>query len=182
MPNYDRLWKDIISELFEEFLLFFAPDLYENVDFTQPPQSKEKEFHTISLDSKTKKRTPDKLVELKLKNGGKQWILVHIEVQGSQKPDFSKRMFEYFYRALDKFGRNLYTIALFTDGSPTFKPNNFHYEFFGTELTYKYNIYKILEQDENQLLQSNNPFSLVILAGLYVIKGKNIKTVNIHTS
>ncbi|WP_244910487.1 hypothetical protein [Caldibacillus thermoamylovorans] len=31
--DYDALWKKIISELFEEFILFFAPDLYEVIDF-----------------------------------------------------------------------------------------------------------------------------------------------------
>lgn len=50
--------------------------------------------------------------------------------------------------------------------------NIYNYHFFGTELIYKYQAYKILEQDEAELLQSNNPFSLVILAGLYVLRGK----------
>jgi len=27
--DYDGLWKKIIEELFEEFMLFFAPDLHE---------------------------------------------------------------------------------------------------------------------------------------------------------
>lgn len=35
-PDYDQLWKDVIAELFEEFLLFFAPELYEQVDFGTP--------------------------------------------------------------------------------------------------------------------------------------------------
>lgn len=172
MPDYDRLWKEIITELFEEFLLFFAPDLYEVVDFSQPPRSREQELYKLSPSSKTKNRRADKLIGLKLKNGKEQWILVHIEVQGDREPDFQMRMFQYFYRALDKFNQKLYAIALFTDDSPTFKPNTYNYHFFGTELVYKYHIYKILEQNENELLQSSNPFALVILAGLYVIKGK----------
>ena len=35
-PDYDHMWKDVITELFEELLLFFSPDLYEYVDFTTP--------------------------------------------------------------------------------------------------------------------------------------------------
>ncbi|MDQ0157105.1 Rpn family recombination-promoting nuclease/putative transposase [Robertmurraya andreesenii] len=172
MPDYDRLWKEIISELFEEFLLFFAPDLYEIADFSQPPQSREQELQKLFPSSKSKNRRADKLIGLKLKNGQEQWILVHIEVQGDRDPDFPMRMFQYFYRALDKFNQKLFAIALFTDDSSTFKPNIYNYHFFGTELIYKYQAYKILEQDEAELLQSNNPFSLVILAGLYVLRGK----------
>lgn len=172
LPDYDRLWKDIISDLFEEFLLFFAPELYEKVDFSQAPLSREQELHKLIPASKTKERRVDKLVGLKLKNGQEQWILVHIEVQGQKETDFPQRMFQYFYRALDRYDQMLYSIALFTDGSPTFKPDTYNYQFLGTELMYKYNTFKILDQDEYHLLQSNNPFALVILAGLYVIKSK----------
>lgn len=172
LPDYDRLWKEIISELFEEFLLFFVPEMYEQVDFSKLPQSKEQELHKIFPSSKTKNRRADKLVGLQLKSGQEQWILVHIEVQRKRETAFPKRMFQYFYRALDKFNQNIYAIALFIDDSPTFKPNTYHYHFFGTNLMYKYDMYKILDQDEQQLQQSNNPFALVILAGLFVIKGK----------
>lgn len=172
MPDYDRLWKDIISDFFEEFLLFFAPELYEQVDFLQAPLPREQELHKLIPTSKTKNRRADKLVGLKLKNGQEQWILVHIEVQGKKETDFPQRMFQYFYRALDMYDQKLYAITLFTDDSPTFKPDTYNYQFFGTELMYKYNTFKILEQDEDHLLQSNNPFALVILAGLYVIKSK----------
>ncbi|HJV16936.1 MAG TPA: hypothetical protein VJ546_06050 [Bacillales bacterium] len=31
--DYDGLWKKLINELFEEFVLFFAADLFEKIDF-----------------------------------------------------------------------------------------------------------------------------------------------------
>ncbi len=98
--------------------------------------------------------------------------MVHVEIQGNYERNFAERMFQYFYRVLDKYGRRIYAIALFTDDSPSFHPDHYHYHFHGTELTYRYNTYKILEQDEQLLLTSDNPFALVILAGLYVIRGK----------
>jgi hypothetical protein len=73
-PKYDQLWKDVITDLLEEFLLFVSPDLYEYV--------------------------------------------------------------------------------------------------FGTELTYCYNTYHITSQSESALLESQNPFALAMLAGLYAIKGE----------
>ncbi|MCC3356951.1 hypothetical protein [Bacillus sp. REN16] len=173
MPDYDYLWKTVISDLFEEFLLFFAPDLYEMVDFSHPPEHKEQEFHKIYPDAISKNREVDKLIGVKLKDGKEQWILIHIEIQGDREEDFPKRMFQYYYRILDRYDQDLYTLAIYSDSSPTFKPDHYCTRFFGTELTYTYNTYKILDQNEKELLQSRNPFALAILAGLYLIKGKN---------
>ena len=153
IPDYDHLWKDVITELFEEFLLFFSPELYEQVNFTIPPEFLEQELQKITVDSHSPKRIADKLVKLRLKNGKEQWVYVHIEVQGDYKKDFPKRMFQSFYRILDKFDQNIYAIALFT-GQTSKQLNKFHYEFFGTELTYHYNTYTIASQSESSLRES----------------------------
>ncbi|MED4943176.1 hypothetical protein [Heyndrickxia coagulans] len=39
-------------------------------------------------------------------------------------------------------------------------------------MSYEYNVYKIAEQDENELLQSTNPFAFVILAAKKALYGK----------
>lgn len=170
--NYDLLWKDVITDLFEEFLLFFSPDLYEQVDFTSPPQFLEQELQTIVPDSESNNRVADKLVKRKLKNGKEQWVYVHIEVQGDYKWMFPKRMFQSFYRIMDMYDQKIYALAFFTGETSKYNSNEFHYEFFGTELTYHYNTYRIASQSESTLLNSQNPFALAILAGLYVLKSK----------
>ncbi len=172
LADYDRLWKEIITELFEEFLLFFSPDLYEQVDFSTSPISLEQELHKISPKAKSKNRRSDKLINVRLKNGEEQWVLVHIEIQGTSDEDFPKRMFQYFYRVLDRYDQQLYTIALYTDEREAFKPNCYDYSFFGTTLIYTFNTYKILEQEEEELLHSHNPFALAVLAGLYMLKSR----------
>ena len=155
-PEYDFLWKEVITELFEEFLLFFSPELYEEIDFTSQPEFLEQELHTIIPDSKSNHRYADKLVKLKLKTGLEQWVFVHIEVQGGYKKDFSKRMFQYFYRVMDLYDQQIFALAIFTSNVSTNKMNSFHYEFFGTHLNYHYNTYRIASQSETALLQSNN--------------------------
>ncbi|WP_449354334.1 hypothetical protein ACUL41_14155 [Virgibacillus natechei] len=32
-PDYDGLWKHLIEELFQEFMEYFAPDLYPEINF-----------------------------------------------------------------------------------------------------------------------------------------------------
>jgi predicted transposase/invertase (TIGR01784 family) len=170
--NYDLLWKDVITDLFEEFLLFFSPELYEQVDFTSPPEFLEQELQTIIPESESNHRIADKLVKLQLKNGEEQWVYVHIEVQGDYKKIFPKRMFQSFYRIMDLFDEKIHALALFTGESSKYNLNEFHYQFFGTELSYHYNTYHISSQPETPLLRSQNPFALAVLAGLYVIKSK----------
>jgi predicted transposase/invertase (TIGR01784 family) len=174
--KYDLLWKDVISELFEEFLLFFSPDLSEKIDFTKTPQFLEQELQKIYPESESSKRIADKLVKLQLKGGKEQWVYVHIEVQGDYKKNFPKRMFQSFYRIFDRYEQEIYALALFTDDSSKYNKDEYHYDFLGTNLTYQYNTYKIATQSESALLQSQNPFALAVLAGLYLIKSK--KNVN----
>jgi len=170
--DYDHLWKDVITDLFEEFLLFFSPELYEQVNFTIPPAFLEQELKTISPESDSNHRISDKLVKLKLYTGEEQWVYVHVEIQGDVKGDFSKRMFQYFYRILDKFDQPVYAIAIFTSKNPTNKLDSYRYHFYGTKVKYTYNTYRIASQSEQELLKSHNPFAIAVLAGLYLNNSK----------
>ena len=117
----------------------------------------------------------DRLAKVFLKTGEEIWILLHIEVQGYHDKDFSERMFQYFYRVYDKYQKKIISIAIFTDENRNYKPKEFKYDYYGTKLNYEYNVYKILEQDEEELKNSNNIFSKVILTGLYLLKSKDSK-------
>lgn len=104
--NQDGLWKKVIGDLFEDFLLFFAPELHGAVDFSRAPNFLQQELFQEILDKKKGTNYADQIVKVHLKNGEEKWILVHIEVEGSADGNFSKRMFRYFYRIFDKFDHN----------------------------------------------------------------------------
>ncbi|MCB7071745.1 hypothetical protein LIZ76_17730 [Caldibacillus sp. 210928-DFI.2.22] len=59
--DYDALWKKIISELFEEFILFFAPDLYEAIDFRKGIVFLEQELHKVIIEHNKGKKSQTKL-------------------------------------------------------------------------------------------------------------------------
>ncbi|GAB6100635.1 hypothetical protein JCM16358_25140 [Halanaerocella petrolearia] len=81
-------------------------------------------------------------------------------------------MFKYFYRIYDKYNKKIVALTIFTEDKTGYKPDRFEYDFHGTKLDYQYNVYKVLEQNEKKLLDSDNPFALVILAGLYTLQTK----------
>ena len=90
---YDKLWKSIISEHFEDFLAMFLPELHKEVDFSIPFKFLEQELKAL-LVGKTNKEV-DKLVGVQLKNGFEKWVYVHIEVENSHKPHIKERMYQY---------------------------------------------------------------------------------------
>lgn len=83
-------------------------------------------------------------------------------------------MFKYFYRISDLHNSyNITAISVYTEDKEDFKPNKFEHNLFGTELTYKFNTYKVLEQEEEALKESNNIFAFVVLAVLYSLRAKD---------
>lgn len=171
-PDYDGLWKKVIGDLFEEFMLCFAPDLYKAIDFSKSPDFLEQELHKIIIKERKGRNVADQIVKVSLKSGEEKWILIHIEVQAKSSVDFTKRMFRYFYRIYDKFDQEVYAIALITDDKKSKHPDHFHYSFHGTKVVYTYNVYKFHEHKIAGLEQSPNPFAAAVIAGKYVAEYK----------
>ncbi|MEZ4887595.1 MAG: hypothetical protein R3E32_22875 [Chitinophagales bacterium] len=172
--DHDTRWKEVIEELFEHFVLLFFPNLYPLVDFNQKPDFLKQELYKIiAVPDKKGKKINDALVKVQLKDGTNQWILIHIEVQGTHETDFSERMFTYYYRIYDKFKiKEITAIAIFIGEDIPKDYNHFRNEYFGTEVTYKYNTYIVKKKKEKELMQSKNPFSIAVLAALHILKTK----------
>lgn len=171
--DYDGLWKKLINELFEEFVLYFLPDLFEEVDFQEEHEFLQQELYKEVIQEKKGKQIADQIVKVHLKCGIEEWLLIHIEIQGDPDIEFSKRMFRYYYRIFDKYDRDIVAIALLTDASGSFRPSKYESSAFGTKITYEFNVYKFKDQDEKELIQSSNPFAIAVLAGMYASISKN---------
>lgn len=66
--NFDNNWKGMVSEMAEDFLAFFLPDLYHNIDLSQPILCIEEELYN-QIQEADKERIVEKLVCVQLKNG-----------------------------------------------------------------------------------------------------------------
>jgi predicted transposase/invertase (TIGR01784 family) len=177
MALLDQLWKGIIEDLFEEFLLYFYPKwASENVDFSKPFEFYDKELDTIYPDKKGKKFA-DKLVKIVLKNQEEKWMLIHIEVQGYKDTSFPERMFTYFYRIRDKYQKDIMALAILSDNYWDFHPKAFHYEYNQTKLEYHFDTFKIIKKSDEDLNIPNNVFSIIILAAKKSLQKENTDSV-----
>jgi len=171
--NQDGLWKKVIGELFEDFLLFFAPELYSEVDLSKAPDILQQELFQEIANRKKGTNYADQIVKVHLRDGEEKWILVHIEVEGSLDADFSERMFRYFYRIYDKYERKIVAFAVKTSPGGSEKSPAFNYSYFGTTLDYAYNTYHVSDYDEDELAQSDRLFSKIVLAAKYMHETKH---------
>jgi hypothetical protein len=160
----DILWKGIIEDLFSDFLCFFYPDADEVFDIEKGFDFLDKELGELypGVDIRHPKFV-DKLVKVYKKNGDEKWLLIHIEVQGYNDPLFTRRMFTYFCRILDRFDKEVASIAIFTDNDKNYCPAVYEYNSLDTSNIFRFKTYKIKGQDKAVLEDSDNPFAIVVL-------------------
>ncbi|MDR0794042.1 MAG: hypothetical protein LBE82_12095, partial [Chitinophagaceae bacterium] len=181
MNLYDTLWKGLLEDIFDDFLRFFFPQADEIFDFKKEPQFLDKELEQLFSTEKIQSpKYVDKLVKVFTKDGKEEWMLVHVEIQGYADKDFTRRMFTYFYRILDKYGKPVTAIVLYTDANKNYHPDTYEYSYLGTSNTFRFNIYKIIEQDENELQNNKNPFAIAIRTVLLALKKNRLDNDNLY--
>lgn len=117
----------------------------------------------------------DKLVKLRLFSGEEKIVYVHLEFQTDSKKDISERMFRYYRRMLDIYGKSITALVIYTGRYLPKCHNQYHHDTFGTSITYKFNSYSVYQQNNNiaELENNPNPFSIIVLANLYVLQTRN---------
>lgn len=165
----DGIWKDAVEQYLPLILKRMMPELYDDVDFSQNFTFLDKELRDtiqVSLsDEHHSAKFVYTLVQLPLKSGKNQWVLLHIEVQGKGGEDISFRMILYCCLIFAHYRRMPVALAILTDKRPTDEtPGKFEFSEYGTELIYKYNLFEVYNQNDDQLLNSDNPFDSFIYA------------------
>ena len=76
ITDYDWLWKDLIQEFFQDFLLLLAPELHALVNLSKGSEFLEQELRQLFPDSELQGVRTGKLAKVFLKNGEEKWILI----------------------------------------------------------------------------------------------------------
>jgi len=168
--NQDVLWKGIIENLFEDFLRFFYPDAIHEFDLSKGFEFLDKELAEFYDKSKSRRRYADKLVKVYTHHGQARWILIHIEVQGYRDVHFPERMFNYYYRILEKYQQEITALVIYTDKHPNFHPKEYVRSYLGTEVRYSFRTYKLLDKKLEDFANKSNPFAVVMETAWYGLK------------
>jgi predicted transposase YdaD len=174
--NDDILWKSILEEVFDDLLCFLFPKAEMLFNLQRRFEFLDKELGEMYPEPEKKSDTKfvDKLVKVYQRDGTEEWVLVHIEVQDQYDPLFAKRMFKYYCRIFDRFDRPITAIAVFSGRDGHKLPCRYERSYQGSMLTYQYNTLCILDYEDKDLMASDNPFAMVVLAAKKaLLRGKD---------
>lgn len=166
MIDHDRLFKELISTFFLEFIELFFPHLREYLD----PQSitfLDKEVFTDVTEGE--KYESDLIAQVKFQEKD-AYFLIHVEAQSSSQTQFNRRMFNYFARFDEKFAIPVYPIVIFSYDSPQ-KPAISKYEVKFPDfkvLEFNYQVVQLNRLDWRDFLDKSNPVASALMAKMKI--------------
>ena len=177
----DLLWKDLLARFFVPMLRSVLPDLAHDIDDKRDVVFLDKELRRLARFTRRPEggepdgnRFVDLLADVPLRSGENAWILLHAEVQGrGGNEDFPLRMHRYRGLLEGRSRRPVIALALLIE--PLSKPQSsgvYHWEGYGTRVSYEFPVSRIYEGDEEALKKSENPFDWAHLAGLRAWKSR----------
>lgn len=171
--EHNHSWTKLINNLFEEFIALFAPDLYDQINFTYKPKFLRQELDDIN--KKIRNGLVEQLFKVRLKNNEEKWIFFHIDVPVKSNISLPRQMFQYFCQIFAKYQIEVYTIAVIANPTRNQSKNYYYYSFLGTQLVYIYHLYEYNHSDLSRLQRSANPIANAIAASIFVEKQKQQK-------
>ncbi|MBF0611457.1 MAG: hypothetical protein G8345_04280 [Magnetococcales bacterium] len=171
---FDSPWKEILDAYFKDFVEFFLPQAFKEIDWRRGYEFLDTELVRITREAKIGNRHMDRLAKVWLKNGLERCILIHVDIQGERQKNFPDRMFIYYYRSYDLKQWPVVGVAILADTNKKWRPREFRQELWGCQVVYRFNVVKLLDFSEDIAIleQSDNPFAIVTLAHLQAKKTK----------
>jgi hypothetical protein len=173
--DHDSMWKDLIKRFLPYLLKRAIPELYEAADLSAEPKFLDKEFRDIlnTSDPEIHKypHYADYVLEVPLKNGGDEWIILHIEQQGPQGGNLPGRMNLYRCFIVAHYRREPVALAIITGGHKR-EERFYSHSRFGTKSNYEYNNLVVEELDDDELLSSDNPIDLAFYAAKCALRSR----------
>jgi len=114
MTEHDRLFKELLSTFFVEFLDLFLPQIANTIDRSSLRFLPQEYFADLTTGED---KVVDLLVEVQ-QAGAEIGFLVHVETQSYIERDFTRRMFFYFARLYQKYLQRVYPIVVFSFDHP----------------------------------------------------------------
>jgi hypothetical protein len=170
VTKVDNPWNDIIAPHFEQFMLFFYPEIHKRIDFSREQEILEDDLQTVLKGTETDPLMIDKLIKVWLTNGKMAVFYTHIDTRGKKDKEFAKRLFIRNYRLFDIFGPGLVSLVLLGDDLEDWRPKSYSYGLAGFTMFCRFPMLKLVDYDEEELEKSENPFSIVVRAHIKALE------------
>ncbi len=161
--EHDRLFKELISTFFFDFVKLFLPEVAQYLEMDGPVEFLDKELFT---DVSSKERHyVDILIKVRFK-GSPAFFLIHVENQASHEVNFPRRMFRYFARLYDKYNLPVYPVVIFSYDAPRLPaPDHFSVEFPDKKvLHFEYTVIQLNQLSWRSFVKRDNPVAAALMS------------------
>src|SRR5215831_5329128 len=173
MRDHDRLFKELISTFFVEFLDLFLPEVLAYLD-ARSIEFMDKEIFTDVTSGE--RLEPDLVVKVKFK-GIPSFFIIHVENQASPERSFGRRLFRYFSRLHDKYDLPVYPIVVFSFDSPR-KPQADAYSVrFPNKVVmeFRYDVIQLNRLSWRDFLNKPNPVAAALMAKMNIAHADRVR-------
>lgn len=160
--DHDRLFKELLTTFFAEFVQLFLPDMAAYLD----PDSLEFLDKEVFTDvTAGEKHEADLVVRAKFR-GQDAFFLVHVENQSTARAGFPKRMFVYFARLHEKYDLPVYPVVIFSHDAPRApQPGRYRVAFPGRDvLDFRYTVIQLNRLPWRRFVRQHNPVAAALMA------------------
>ena len=164
--NHDRLFKELLSTFFLEFIELFFPQV---ADYLEPNTLHLLDKEVFTDVTSGDEHIADLIAQVKFQ-GKDSFFLIHLEAQSSSETEFSRRMFRYFARLYEKYYLPIYPIALFSYDKPKRQePNSHQVEFPDYKvLEFNYRVVQLNRLNWRDFLRQENPVAVALMAKMSI--------------
>jgi len=166
MIDHDRLFKELISTFFVEFLDLFLPQVVSQIDRDSIQFLPQEVFNDVTSGEK---KEIDLLAQVKYQQQ-ETYFLIHIENQSYSQSEFAKRMFKYFARLHEKYDLPIYPVVIFSFDEPKRpEPQNYRVTFSDLNvLDFNFAAIQLNQLSWRDYLTQQNPVAAALMAKMNI--------------
>ncbi len=173
MIDHDRLFKELISTFFFEFVDLFLPEVSTYLE----PGSWELLDKELFTDVTAGQRYEADLVVKARFRDQDSYFLIHTEHQGRSESQFGQRMFSYFAHLHEKYGLPVYPVVIFSHNSPKrSEPDFYRVEFPNKRiLEFNYEVIQLNRLNWRDFIDRPNPVASALMAKMNIVRADRPK-------
>ena len=166
MIDHDRLFKELLSIFFSEFIELFLPDVAGYIERDSISFLNQEIFTNITSGER---REVDLLAQVRFR-GQETCFLIHVENQSYSQAGFERRMFHYFARLDEKYSLPIYPVVIFSFDTPQrLEPHRYQVEFHDRKvLDFNYVVIQLNRLNWRDFLSSQNPVAAALMAKMKI--------------
>ncbi|HEY3860311.1 MAG TPA: DUF4351 domain-containing protein [Verrucomicrobiae bacterium] len=161
MIDHDRLFKELLTAFFADFVELFLPNLSGCVDKDSFVFLDKEIFTDVT---RGERHEADLVVKAQFL-GRDSFFLIHLEHQAQAQRDFGQRMFAYFARLRERHALPIYPIVLFSHASRVPEPD--YYELGFPDLMvmqFRYRVIQLGLMKWRDYMRRANPVASALMA------------------